>query len=122
MSNGKPRELHIQKSLDVIKVPAKRAEDSILSAREVPKNQLYQLYQCDYYKIFKLDVEGEVWLEQNEPFLMLSVLEGSGIIENDLIRKGDHFIIPYRYGRFQIKGKVCLIVSAVGEREKEEKK
>ncbi len=122
LSNGKPRELHIQKSLDVIKVPAKRAEDSILSAREVPKNQLYQLYQCDYYKIFKLDVEGEVWLEQNEPFLMLSVLEGSGIIENDLIKKGDHFIIPYQYGRFQIKGKVCLIVSTVGEREKEEKK
>lgn len=111
LSNGKPRELHIQKSLEVIKVPAKKAEDSIYFAGIVPKNQLYQLYHCDYYKIYKLDVEGEVCLEQKEPFLLVSVLEGKGMIDCYPIKKGDHFIIPYQYGRFQIKGNICLMVS-----------
>ncbi len=115
LNNGKPRELHLQKSLDVIKVPAKRAEDSVLFAGDIPKNQLYQLYHCNYYKIFKLDVEGEVWLEQNEPFLLLSVLEGTGSIDSYKIKKGDHFIIPYQYGSFQIKGEISLIVSTVGD-------
>lgn len=111
LSNGKPRELHIQKSLDVITVPAKKAEESVVFAGIVPKNQLYPLYHCDYYKIFKLDVEGKVCLEQNEPFLLLSVLEGIGTVDSYFIQKGDHFIIPYQYGNFEIKGDICLLVS-----------
>ena len=35
LSNGKPRELHVDKSIDVITVPAKSVEDSILSAEKI---------------------------------------------------------------------------------------
>ena len=36
LSNGKPRELHIDKSIDVITVPAKSAADSVKSVADLP--------------------------------------------------------------------------------------
>ena len=36
LTDGKPRELHVDKSLDVITVPAKSVEDSVTSAEEMP--------------------------------------------------------------------------------------
>lgn len=78
MSNGKLRELHVEKSLDVIEVPATDAEKMITSALEVPKNQFYELINCQYYKVYKIDVQGEFEYCLKVPFLLMSVIEGTG--------------------------------------------
>ena len=62
LTDGKPRQLHLDKSIDVITVPAKSVEESILQADDLPKNTLNQLIACDYYKVWKLDI--------TEPFVM----------------------------------------------------
>ena len=113
LSGGKPRELHIEKSIDVITVPAKSAEDSIKSVADLPKNELCKLYDCDYYKVFKLNLEGEVCFEQKYPFLNMSVIEGSGSINGVTVKKGDHFILPYGYGEVQAEGIMELMASTV---------
>lgn len=115
LSNGKPRELHLQKSMDVIRVPAVPAGECVKSVGQPGKNQMNLLYACGYYQIFKLDVEGEFVLEQKYPFLLLSVLEGSGVADGYPVKKGDHFILPCAYGSLKLEGEMSLIVSTEGE-------
>lgn len=113
LSGGKPRELHVEKSIDVITVPAKSVEDSVISALGLPENQLNELYSCQYYSVFKLDVNGNAAFEQNHPFLLVSVLEGSGNVNGQAVKKGDHFIMPCGYGKVEMQGQMSMIVSTV---------
>lgn len=113
LQNGKSRELHIDKSLDVITVPAKSAEDSVKSLSVLPENQLNQIYTCEKYTIFKLDINGSTSFEQRYPFLAASVLEGEGTVDGQKVHRGDHFIIPSGYGTVDMQGKMSLILSTV---------
>ncbi|MFR4350345.1 MAG: mannose-6-phosphate isomerase, class I [Roseburia sp.] len=113
LSNGRPRELHVEKSIDVITVPAKSVEDSVKSAAELPKNRLNALYSCEYYDIFKLDVSGKMEFAQDKPFLLCSVLEGVGSVNGNPLKKGDHFILPCGLGVVRMQGEMSLIVSTV---------
>ena len=113
LQNGRPRELHIEKSIDVITVPAKSVEDSVTSALGLPENRLNELYACGYYQIYKLDVNGTCSFAQNHPFLLMSVLEGSGIVNGQPVKKGDHFILPCRFGEVEMQGEMSLVVSTV---------
>lgn len=113
LSDGKPRELHIDKSIDVITVPAKPVEDSVTSVEGLPVNTMNKLIACDYYQVFKLDVAGDVSFEQNYPFLIMSVIEGDGLLDGQRICKGDHFILPAGYGTFSLSGNMQIIASTI---------
>ena len=113
LSNGKPRELHVQQSIDVITVPAPSAEDSVSHAADLPANTMNELIACDYYKVYKLTVTEPVSLEQEHPFLIMSVIEGEGLVNGQMIRKGDHFILPSGFGKVDLQGDMTLIASSV---------
>lgn len=113
LSNGKPRELHIEKSIDVITVPAKPVEDSVISVAGLPENTMNLLIACDYYKVWKLDITKPVTFTQNEPFLIMSVIEGDGLINGQLLKKGDHFILPAGFGEYDLQGNMKIIASTV---------
>lgn len=113
LQNGKARELHIDKSLDVIAVPAKGMEDCVKSTAGLPENTLNRIYDCDKYTIFKMDVKDEAAFTQNYPFLAASVLEGSGSVDGTEVRKGDHFILPAGYGEVKVRGAFSMILSTV---------
>lgn len=113
LQNGQPRELHIEKSIDVITVPAKSVEDSVKSALDLPKNQVNELYSCNYYDIFKLEVSGKMTMTQEYPFLMMSVIEGNGIINSNPVKKGDHFILPCGFGEIELQGEMSIIAATV---------
>ena len=59
----------------------------------------------------KLTIFGVATLQQDHPFLLCSVIAGEGYLDQYKIKKGDHFIIPYNYGTFEINGNVEMIVS-----------
>ena len=113
LSNGKPRELHVQQSIDVITVPAPSAEDSVSHAADLPANTMNELIACDYYKVYKLSVTEPVSFEQEHPFLIMSVIEGEGLVNGQMIRKGDHFILPSGFGKVELQGDMTLIASSV---------
>ena len=113
LQNGKPRELHVEKSIDVITVPAKSVEDSVKSAVGLPENQLNELYSCNYYDIFKADVNGKMTVNQEYPFLLMSVLEGDGIVNGQPVKKGDHFILPCGFGEVELQGTMSIMASTV---------
>ena len=108
LQNGKPRQLHIKQSLDVIEVPFKERR------AEAPAGDswLQQLYACKYYKIWKGVPDGSEILEQKEPFMIGSVLSGEAAFDGEIFRKGDHFIIPFGHPSIEVKGKAELIFSA----------
>ena len=112
LSEGKPRELHIDKSIDVIKCP----HVDISTDRKVivlEHATVEELVTCQFYTAKKLQVIGRQSFIQVEPFTILSVIEGQGIIDGIAIVKGDHFILPAGYGDYCIDGNIELITSHI---------
>ncbi len=113
LQDGKPRELHIEKSIDVITVPAKSVKESVINIATDAKNTMNELISCNYYRVWKLDVDGSMEISQEYPFLIMSVVEGDGLINGQLIKKGDHFILPNGFGKAQLQGQMALIASTI---------
>ena len=84
LQDGKPRELHIEKSIDVITVPAKSVKESVINIATDAKNTMNELISCNYYRVWKLDVDGSMEISQEYPFLIMSVVEGDGLINGQL--------------------------------------
>lgn len=113
LSNGKPRELHVEKSIDVITVPAKSVEECISKVDNSITNRPNLLISNQYYKVWKLDVENSTTWEMQTPFTIMSVIDGGGTIDGTPITKGDHFILPYGYAKAEFTGNLSLIISTV---------
>lgn len=113
LTDGKPRQLHVEQSIDVITVPAKPTEESVKEAANLPKDQKNLLISCPYYKVWKIDVESRISFQQENPFLIMSVVAGEGLLNGQMIQKGDHFILPCGYGEVELQGQMEIIASAV---------
>ena len=77
--------------------------------RETPWTRIIEHKWFEFGK----DVNGKMEFEQKYPFLLVSVLEGDGIVGSSPVKKGDHFILPNGYGKVEMQGKMSLIVSTV---------
>ncbi len=113
LSDGKPRELHVEKSIDVITVPAKSVADSVIDTANIAKDELHQLYECEFYKVFQMEVETKASFEQKYPFMLMSVLDGDGVLNGTYVKKGDHLILPAGMGLVEIQGKLKAICSTL---------
>lgn len=112
LQNGQPRELHIDKSIDVIQCPhVDMVSNSEIEKRE--HGEVEELISCDFYTVYKVTIHGIESFTQNEPFTILSVIEGNGSIDGRSIKKGDHFILAAGYGTYELDGNMKLIVSHV---------
>ncbi len=112
LTNGKPRELHLDKALEVITVPPKPLEDCIIKTGNMPENTMNLLIECEYYRVWKLDISGSFETVQDQPFMIMSVTRGNGCINGTQISKGDHFILPHGYGDIKLDGDMQIIASA----------
>ncbi len=108
--DGSLRELHLQKSLDVIRCPQVYAK-----TEETPVQKegytLQQLVRCDYFTVTKCKVETLFEIEQTWPFLMADVIAGEGSVNGYPIRKGMHFIAPAGAGKLVFEGAVEVMLS-----------
>lgn len=111
--DGKERPLHVQQSIDVITVPDKAGEEALSHTDGLPVNTLNELISCEYYRVWKLTVTKSVEVAQDHPFLLASVLDGSGTVDGTEVKKGDHFILPAGYGHAVFSGDMELILSSV---------
>ncbi|MCM1088078.1 MAG: class I mannose-6-phosphate isomerase [Muribaculaceae bacterium] len=110
--DGKLRPLHIKECIDVTTVPAQPLEECLFHTNHMPVNTRNLLIACDYYKIWKLDVTKSLTMEQDEPFMVMSVVAGEGLINGQKIGKGDHFILPAEFGSVHIEGNILIIASS----------
>ena len=113
--DGKPRELHIQQSLDVVDYDMVAPASGEISAPEV--DGVTELMECPNFVVDRVRVDGEKNLGEDWPFLCASVIEGSGTacaaaagIEHEVAR-GTHFLAPAGCGGLRLAGEMTLIVS-----------
>ena len=113
LMNGKPREIHVEQSIAVTNVPDEADKKGLLHTQDFLSNELRELISCEYYRVWKLNINGNFRMEQDYPFLLLSVLDGEGRLGERDVRKGDHFILPTGYGFVDLSGRMELILSTV---------
>jgi mannose-6-phosphate isomerase class I len=114
LQNGKPRELHVQQSIDVIQVPFK--ETAVGTGEQKSVNTWFQqLITCEYYTVWKAELAGKETLVQDQKFLLASVIEGDATINGTPVKKGDHFIIPAGMEKMEVEGNATFIFSAVAK-------
>ncbi|SFG04375.1 mannose-6-phosphate isomerase, type 1 [Halobacillus alkaliphilus] len=113
-NDGEKRELHLDKSLEVITVPHK---DPYIDRSDAVQSDLRQetLVEEEYFSVFHWQLEGESGELKPNPYLLISALQGTGEVrinqETYSFSKGDHFIIPATVDTFELKGNASLIVS-----------
>lgn len=112
LQNGKPRELHTKQSIDVIECPY-IDEIAATKVMDYSNYTVEELISCEYYTVRKVNVFGESTFHLEQPFSLVSVIEGSGAIDQYTISKGDHFIIPSGYKEYTFSGKLQLIISSL---------
>ena len=112
LQNGKPRQLHLDQSKDVITAPAPSADKQIIRARKTAPNSVDRLISCDHYTVSKVSVKGEFSFGSDAGYLCASVILGSGKIFDTDVSKGSHFIITAEgTGKVELSGDMELIIS-----------
>lgn len=117
LQNGKPRQLHIRQSIDVMTVPAAAPEESVQHFGVATECGLQQLYRCGYYTVYRGVVKesesGVLRIRREHPFLNLSVIDGSGTVEGKPVKKGDHMILTAAKDEYTLGGDMEVILSGI---------
>lgn len=115
LSDGKPRPLHIEQSMAVMQVPAAPTSECMFHVEDGADNEIQVLVENQYYQVSKLKVSGVSSWEQEEGFRIVTVLEGCGLVNGTMVKKGEHFILPAGYGKVVAEGEMVLFMSTKGK-------
>ncbi len=114
-ADGKPRELHIKKAVDVsVTEPPKY--DTKPMGESVDNGDYIStlLTKCDLFTVNHYDVKKSVELFTDEKsFNHILVTDGCGEIDGMKFKKGGSFFVPASYGKYTINGKCEIIVTSI---------
>lgn len=116
-NDGKPRELHVEKALDVTKLtPADSYNKPI--TENLNGWSRTQLAKCEYFTVYNGNIETSADLNADDnSFNHILVLDGAAVIEaqNEKIdiHKGDSIFIPAGLGEYKICGKCSIIITKI---------
>lgn len=108
--DGKPRELHIEKSVEVANLNKQNTEIAKYIAEENFDYYKRLLLKCDYFSTYNISIYNKINLSANgESFHCILCLNGeSNIISDEVnlkINKGQTVFIPAKLGNYTIEGK-----------------
>ena len=113
-ADGHMRELHLEKSKEVITVPF-REENPVPHYEKIQEAAITHFISNKYFSVSKIDLDGKAPFSQTSPFLLCSILDGKGKLVHGgkeyPLSKGDHFLLPFGFGNYQMAGKLEIIVS-----------
>ena len=117
-ADGRPRELHIEKALDVCRLEPSDTASRLGEVKALAGGTVQQLGACKYFSTEKLIVEEVLTLEVGEDsFVSLLATEGSGWVEgpeNKLaFRAGDSLLAPAGARRVRVTGRAVLVKTTV---------
>jgi mannose-6-phosphate isomerase len=99
---GKSRQLHVDKALDVLDYKKYKPE----------KNEKGVVADCSYFNITRYRIETAQSFEcDGFSFNAVNIIEGSGLIDNIPFTKGDTFFVPAGTGKFTVKGKAEILIT-----------
>lgn len=116
-ADGKPRELHVEKALEVTKLePPTRGTKPLAEVDIFPDMDVLLLADCEYFKVYHASLHGESFLHAGEDsFQSLTVLEGAMKLswgsESITLSKGNTVFVPAGLGSYQLSGQAEFILS-----------
>lgn len=114
---GNLRELHIEKSLEAIKLNEVKDEKEI---EETGNLTTTILTKNDFFEVRKLEINGHTDLIRSSDYLLESVVEGVGVLKVDgeeyNIKKGDFFILTNEVSSYEFDGDLTLIESNIAKK------
>lgn len=111
LSEGKPRTLHIEKSIDVITYPS-NYDTKIMDVIELDEGRVEKLISNKYYTVNKITTWNECTIKSVEAFTIINIISGKGTIDGVPIQKGDNFILTNGYDRYTFSGELTLLQSS----------
>lgn len=113
--DGKPRELHIDKAVDVSNtIPPKYDIKPMGNEIESNGNISQLLTKCDLFTVDRYKITSDVTLTADEDsFNHILVTDGNGKIDGKPAKKGDSYFVPAGYGDYTVKGDIEIIVTRV---------
>ena len=116
LQNGKPRELHIEKSLDVTNT--QKLQKPVQSPETVEFNGYTKtkLVDCDIFSLERFDINEKAVLSSDETgFVSVICVDGNGILSlgdaEEKIKAGDSFFIPAKMGEFLLNGNLSVLIT-----------
>lgn len=112
--DGKPRQLHVDKALDVIKFEKFDNKTGTSGYFKVNNGKIRILTTCEYFTCKELILDGKYKSENINSFTAFNVIEGEGEINRIPFVAGDSFIAPCGE-EVKIKGKAKIIITTKSE-------
>lgn len=118
-NDGKPRELHIEKALDVTeRKPPRYPTAAQGSSERVEGGVRTLLRSCSHFNVSKLEIDGTMKLNADgKSFKSLLFLDGVAQIRDkdgaQSAEKGGSFFVPAGSGEFAISGRCEVILSDI---------
>ena len=119
LQNGKPRELHVEKALDVTSTKAIDATGKPMG-ETVKKDGFSEtlLTSCELFTMKRLDIEEKATVTADSTsFVSLLCLDGNGVVMHGdtcvTLYKGESLFIPASYGEVEILGNLTVLESRV---------
>lgn len=116
--DGKPRELHIEKAIEVTALKKAEAPKVVYNFEGCKGYSQAELAKCKYFKVDVLKVKDEAVLNVDETsYHCIVVLEGKSTVvsegESLEVTKGDTLFLPANSGEYSIKGECQVILSRI---------
>jgi len=114
-ADGKPRELHIKKAIDVSKtVPPKYDIKPMGETKYVDKNEVQLITKCDLFSVNRYKCTNRLTLNVSEnSFMHILVIDSKGTVDDRAAKKGDSFLIPASYGDVIIGGNLEFLTTKI---------
>ena len=115
--DGKPRELHVKKAIDVTKLePPTKPTTALAKIDIIPGLDMKLLAECEYFTAYHATLKGEASLKAgSESFQTFTVLSGSlKLTSGDTVLdfyKGESVFIPAGLGIYTLTGEATFILS-----------
>ncbi|WP_394010981.1 type I phosphomannose isomerase catalytic subunit [Anaerococcus cruorum] len=114
---GNLRELHIDKSIEAIKLNEVSDEREI---EETGNLKTTTLTSNEFFEVRKLEISGRTNLVRTSDYLLESVVEGIGVLKVDgeeyNIKKGDFFILTNEVSSYEFDGELIIIESNIAKK------
>lgn len=113
IQNGKKRELHIDKAIDVIPAP----DRDVLHTHTAEHTGISTIISDETFSIYKVSVTDSISCPVASSFAIVSVVEGRGEINGTFVKVGDHFVVPSGIKTLDVKGKIILLLTTPGAKK-----
>lgn len=112
-ADGKPRDLHIEKALDVTKLEPPSVKYGQPKKIELPDAECFELCSCEYFRAARYDVFTRFSISCSDSFCHVLVIDGEAEISGISLKKGSSVFVPAGTEAINIQGKCSIILTTI---------